>query len=81
MGGGNDDNFMDILYFYEKKNQTKQNKIKKNNSAELHITDYRISSVIRQSFFLPKQSKISRSKTCKMDLDLWDCLGRLKLVL
>ena len=35
---------------------------------------YRISSVIRQSFFLPKQSQRSRSilQDGKTDLDLWD---------
>ena len=42
--------------------------------------NYRISSVIRQSFFLPKQSKIL-DPSYKTDLDLWDCLGRVKLVL
>ena len=43
---------------------------------------YRISSVIRQSFFLPKQSQRSRSVlSCKTDLDLWDCLGTVNFVL
>ena len=37
---------------------------------------YRISSDIRQSFFFPKQCQI-----CKTDLDLWDCSGRVKLIL
>ena len=37
--------------------------------------------VIRQSFsFLPKQSK-NVDPSYKMDLDLWDCLGRVKLPL
>ena len=44
------------------------------------ITHYRISSIIRQSFFLPKQSQRTIS-VFKTDLDLWDCLGRVKLVL
>ena len=39
-------------------------------------SDYCLSSIIRQSFFLPKQSQRSRSK---MDLDLWDCFGRVKI--
>ena len=38
---------------------------------------YRISSVVRQSFFNPKDLDPS----CKMDLDPWDCLGRVKFVL
>ena len=42
---------------------------------------YRISLVIEWSFFLPKQSKKDLDPSCKMDLDLWDCLGRVKLVL
>ena len=37
--------------------------------------EYRISSIIRQSFFLPKQSQ----RSCKTDLDLWDCLGRVNI--
>ena len=41
---------------------------------------YRISSVIRQSFFLLKNPK-DLDPSYKMDLDLWDRLGRVKLVL
>ena len=42
---------------------------------------YRISLVIRQSFlFLPKHPK-NLDPSYKMDLDLKDCLGRVKLVL
>ena len=44
------------------------------------IQQYNTSSVIRQSFFLPRQSR----KSClsyKTELDLWDHLGRVKLVL
>ena len=40
---------------------------------------YRISSVIKQIIFLSKQSQ--RSRSIKTDLDLWYCLGRVKLVL
>ena len=40
---------------------------------------YRISSVIRQSFFLPKPKVLDPS--CKTDLELWHCLGRVELVL
>ena len=36
------------------------------------INTYCSSLIIRRSFFLPKQS-------CKTDLDLWDCLGRVKI--
>ena len=46
----------------------------------IHLSIYHISSVIRQSFFLPKQSQQSKS-AYKTDLDLWDCLGRVKLIL
>ena len=38
---------------------------------------YRISSAIRRSFFLPKNVDPSY----KTDLDLWDYLGRVKLLL
>ena len=42
--------------------------------------DYRISSLIRRSFFLPNNPK-NLDPSSKTDLDLWDCLGRIKLVL
>ena len=42
---------------------------------------YRISSVIRQSFFFFQNNPKDLDPSCKMDLDLWDCLGRVKLVL
>ena len=42
--------------------------------------EYRISSIIRQRFFPPKQSK-NLDPSYKMDLDLWDCLGKIKLIL
>ena len=41
---------------------------------------YRISSVIRQSFFFQNNPK-DLDPSYKMDLDLLDCLGRVKLVL
>ena len=41
---------------------------------------YRISSVIRWSFFFQNNPK-NLDLSYKMDLDLWDCLGRVKLVL
>ena len=43
-------------------------------------SEYRISSVIRWSFFFQNNTK-DLDPSCKMDLDLWDCLGRGKLVL
>ena len=46
---------------------------------DMLLSNYRISSVIRRSFFLPKQSK-DLDPSYKTDLDLWDCLGRVKLV-
>ena len=59
-----------------------------NVSRNCDVMKYRISPVIRQSFFLPKQFQRSRSilgsfrkGKIKMDLDLWDRLGRVKLVL
>ena len=45
----------------------------------LSIGNYRISSVTRANFFLPKQSK-NLDPSYKMDLDLLDYLGRVKLV-
>ena len=38
-----------------------------------------ISFVIRQVFFLPKQCQ-NLDLSYKMDLDLWDCLGKVKLI-
>ena len=46
----------------------------------LSFTNYCISSVVRQSFFIPKQFQ-NLDPSYKMVLDLWDCLGRVKLVL
>ena len=41
---------------------------------------YRISSVIRRSFSLPNNPK-NPEPSYKTDLDLWDFLGRVKIVL
>ena len=41
---------------------------------------YHISLVIRQIFSFQNNPK-DLDPSCKMDLDLWDCLGRVKLVL
>ena len=42
---------------------------------------YRISSVIRQSFFFFQNNPKDLDPSCKTDLDLLDCLGRVNLVL
>ena len=42
---------------------------------------YRISSVIRQSFFFFQNNPKDLDPSCKMDLDLLGCLGRVNLVL
>ena len=39
-----------------------------------------ISAVIRQSFSFHNNPK-DLDLSCKTDLDLWDCLGRVKLVI
>ena len=41
---------------------------------------YLTSSVIRHSVFLPNNTK-TLDLSYKMDLNLWDCLGRVKLAL
>ena len=41
---------------------------------------YNISLDIRQSFFFQNNHK-DQDPSYKMDLDFWDCLGRVKLVL
>ena len=43
------------------------------------VNIYHISSVIRQSFFLPKQSP-ELDSSYKMDLDLRECLGKVKFI-
>ena len=47
----------------------------------LPMNSYHISSVIRQSFFSYLHSPKILVPSYKTDLDLWDCLGRVKLVL
>ena len=42
---------------------------------------YCISSVIRPSFFFFQNNPKDLDPSCKTDLDLWDCLGSVKLVL
>ena len=42
---------------------------------------YRITSVIRRSFFPSKNNSKDVDPSYKTDLDLLDCLGRVKLVL
>ena len=42
---------------------------------------YNISLVIRQKFFYFKTIGKNLDPSAKMDLDLWDCLGSVKLVL
>ena len=45
------------------------------------IIDYRISSLIRQCFFHFQNNPKNLDPSYKMDLDLWDCFGRVKSVL
>ena len=42
---------------------------------------YRNSSVIRRSFVFFQNNPKILDPSCKTDLDLWDCLGRVKLAL
>ena len=42
---------------------------------------YHFSSVIRQRVFFFQNNQINRNPSYKMDLDLLDCLGRVKLIL
>ena len=44
------------------------------------IVCYHISSVIRQFFSFQNNSK-NLDSSYKTDLDFWDCLGRVKLLL
>ena len=51
-------------------------------SETLHLKVYRISLVMKQSFFLSFQNNSKNlDLSYKMDLDLWDCLGRVKIVI
>ena len=47
----------------------------------LQSMHYRISLAIRQSFFSFQNNPKDLDQSCKTDLDLWDCFGRIKLVL
>ena len=50
--------------------------------SDLHCFSlYRISSVIKWSFFPIQNNPKDLDPAYKMDLDLWDCLGWVKLVL
>ena len=42
---------------------------------------YRISTDIRQSFFSFQNNPKDLDPSYEMDLDLWDCLGRVKFIL
>ena len=42
---------------------------------------YHISSLIRKSFFSFQNNPKNLDLSYKMDLDLWDCVGRVNLVL
>ena len=42
---------------------------------------YHISSVVRQEFFFFQNNPKNLDPTYKTDLDIWDCLGSVKLVL
>ena len=44
-------------------------------------TVYCISSVRRQEFFSFQNNPKNLDPSYKIDLDLWDCLGRVKLIL
>ena len=50
-----------------------------NPGTTFHITSCRLSSIIRQSFSFQNNPK-DLDPSNKMDLDLWGCLGRVKLV-
>ena len=51
-------------------------------SVYIHIyIVYHIPSVIRWSFFFFQNNPKDLDPSCKMDLDLLDCLGRVNLVL
>ena len=45
---------------------------------ETQVSFYRISSIIREFFSFQNNPK-DLDLSCKMDLDLWDCLGRVKI--
>ena len=43
------------------------------------VKNYRISSIIRREFFSFQNNSKDLDPSCKMDLDLWDCLGMGKI--
>ena len=43
--------------------------------------NYRISSVIRRGFFSFQNNPKVLDPSCKTDLELWHCLGRVEMVL
>ena len=49
-------------------------------SSTEKLHNYRISSVIRPSYFFQNNAK-DLDHSYKTDLDLWDCLGRVTLLL
>ena len=55
--------------------------IKRVDSIFVHGIEYRISSIIRHVFFSFQNIQINIDPSYQMDLDLLDCLGRVKLVL
>ena len=44
------------------------------------VHKYCISSAIRRKYFSFQNNPKDLDPSCKMDLDLWDCLGGVKLV-
>ena len=50
-------------------------------SGSTLFSQYRISSVIRQCFFPFQNNPNNLDTSYKTDLDLWDCLGTVKLLL
>ena len=52
-----------------------------NDLSHLDKFKYCISSVIRQSFFPFQNNTKNLDLSYKTDLDLWDCIGRAKLIL
>ena len=47
----------------------------------MFIAIYHISSVVRQRFFPHPNNPKNLDQSYKTDLELWDCLGRVKLAL
>ena len=47
--------------------------------CSVYLNNYRISSIIRREFFSFQNNPKDLDPSCKMDLDLWDCLGMGKI--